>query len=231
MSGYRKRTMLRALSGLFALCLLLASQASAAEEFDKYALESVSAELSSTQAGAHSNFTVGFELTENEAENRPYGLTRDILVQLPPGFIGNPQPFTRCTLAQFGEKPEESECPQDAQVGVAEIRLAGAINGTLLEPVYNMESPGGDIVARFALFAGPYPSLINVRVDPTDYSLVAAVEGAPAAAELISARTTFWGVPAADENDELRLTPMEALKGELPPGGRPSGQPEIPFLS
>ena len=47
---------------------------------------------------------------------------------LPPGVIGNPQPFPRCTLAQLGERPEESECPQDAQVGVSEIKLSASVS-------------------------------------------------------------------------------------------------------
>jgi hypothetical protein len=207
-----------------ALCLLFAGQASAAEEYE---VESASASLSSNQAGAHADMAIGFRLTEKE--NKPFGRTEQILVSLPPGVIGNPQNFPRCSLAELGESPATSECPQEAQVGVSEIVLAE--QGTLVEPIYNMPSPGGDIVARFGLFAGPYPAVINVRVNPIDYSLVAAVEGAPAAAELISANTTLWGVPAAESHDELRLTPLEALHKELPPGGRKSGQPEIPFLS
>jgi hypothetical protein len=217
-----------AFSALLCAGLLLAVSAAAAEP-EKYALKSVSVSVSSPQAGAHGDLTTSFELTEEE--NEPFGLTRDVIIEMPPGVIGNPQRFPRCSLAQFGEHPSESECPQDAQVGVSEIRLGGERSGALIEPVYNMHPPGGDIVARFGLFAGPYPSVINVRVDPVDYSLVAAVEGAPAAAALIEASTTLWGVPAAPEHDALRLTPMEGLNQELPPGGRKSGQPEIPFLS
>jgi hypothetical protein len=213
---------------LLCLGLLIAGPAAAAEP-EKYALESVSVSLSTPQAGAHADLTTQFELTEEN--NEPYGLTRDVFVEMPPGVIGNPQKFPRCTIAQLGEHPSVSECPQDSQLGVSEIRLGGDRSGALIEPVYNMPSPGGDIVARFGIFAGPYPSVINVRVNPIDYSLVAAVEGAPAAALLIEASTTLWGVPAAPEHDALRLTPEEALNQELPPGGRPSGQPEIPFLS
>jgi hypothetical protein len=216
-----------------AACLLaLASPASADKEFDKYAIESVTASLSSSQAGAHADFTAGFELSAtDEIPAKPFAFTRDIEVTLPPGMIGNPQNFPRCTFAQFGKKPEESECPQDSQVGVAEVTLAGTVNGTLIEPVYNMTSPGGEIVARFGLYAGLYPTVINVEVDPIDYSLIAKVEGASSAAELIAADTTLWGVPADESHDELRLTPQEAIEKQLPLGGRPSGQPDIPFLS
>jgi hypothetical protein len=213
---------------LLGLAACWAGPATAASP-DDYALESLEVSLSEQQAGAHADFTTSFKLTGEG--NEPTGSTRDILVSLPPGLIGNPQRFPRCSLAQFGEAPEESECPQDAQVGVSVVRLGGTINGTLTEPVYNMYSPGGDVVARFGLFAGPYPTVINIRVNPKDYSLIAAVEGAAAPAQLIEASTTFWGVPASPDNDALRLTPLEALKGESPEGGRKSGQPRIPFLS
>ena len=223
----RYRRAARALLVSCALGLLFASQGKASGEIDKYALESVSVSLSTTQAGAHADLTTAFKLTAEE--NEPFGLTSDVLVSLPPGVIGNPQKFPRCSVTQLANAPEESECPQDAQVGVTEITLAGL--GTFVEPIYNMYSPGGEVVARFGLFAGPYPSLINVRVNPSDYSLVAAVEGAPAAAQLLSATTTLWGVPASPAHNELRLTPEEALDHDTPVGGRAPGQPEIPFLS
>lgn len=228
-----KKTLFALCCALAALLLLAAGASAATEEFDKYNLESVFAELSDEQAGAHADLTVGFKLTTNGPE--PYALTKDLFVKLPPGMIGNPQGFPRCTLAQFGEVPSQSKCPQDAQLGVSEITLGGAskngVNATLLEPVYNLTSPGGETVARLGLFAGPYPSIIDVRVDPVDYSLEAAIEGAPSAAHLVSAVTTFWGVPAAESHDEQRMTPEEALHQELPAGGRKSGQPKIPFLS
>jgi hypothetical protein len=205
-----------------------AAPVSADKNFSEYGVESVSASLSSTQAGAHADLTVAFELTStDETPARPNADTRDLIVSLPPGMFGNTQSFPRCSLGQFAEQ----ECPQDSQVGVTEVRLAGSSNATLIEPIYNMDAPGGEIVARFGFYAALYPALINVRVDPTDYSLIAAVEGAPSAAELIAAKTTFWGVPAAPVHDALRLTPKEALNSELPSPPRPSGQPEIPFLS
>jgi len=208
---------------------LAASPALGIEEFDRYAVESVSSSLSSTQAGAHADFTVGFSLAQKQGE--PFALTRDIFVSLPPGLIGNPQNIQTCTLAQFGELAVESECPVSSQVGVSEVTLGGDFSGTFIDPIYNMEPPGGDVVARFGLFAGPYPTLINIRVNPIDYSLTAAVEGAASAAALIGAQNTFWGVPAAPSHDGLRLTPKEAVEGKSPPGGRDAGVPEVPFLT
>jgi hypothetical protein len=222
--------------GILLACLAsmaaLAAPARADKDFSLYEVKSVSSALSSTQAGAHADFTLAFELAAtDETPPHPYAFTRDLDFRLPPGVFGNPQNFPRCTLTQFGAGSGESHCPQDSQVGVSEVRLAGSINTTLTEPVYNMESPGGEIVARFGLYAGLYPTIINIRVDPSDYSLVASVEGAAAPAEVIGAKTTFWGVPALPIHDALRLTPEEGLAGKLPPGGRSSGQSPTPFLS
>jgi hypothetical protein len=201
--------------------------ASAAEE---YAVESASATLSSTQAGAHADLTINFKLTESEA-GAPFATTRDITVALPPGMIGNPQNFPRCTPVQFGTATEASECPQDSQVGMTQITLGGVLNGNFTEPIYNVVPAGEDVVARLGFYAALYPVFINVRVDPIDYGLTASIEGAPAAAELISASTTLWGLPAAESHDVFRLTPQEANEKNGPPQGRKSGLPEAPFLS
>jgi hypothetical protein len=216
------------LLGLSAMALW-ASPAGAAE-FDKFAVESVSASLSTTQAGAHADLVTTFQLARDE-KNKPYAVTRDIAVALPPGMIGNPQGFPRCSVQQLGISVTASECPLDSQVGISVITLGSAESGAFREPVYNMEPPGGDVVARLGLFAGIFPTLINVRVDPVDYSLVATIEGASAASLLSAAETTLWGVPADESHDEERLTPAEAVNGESPAGGREATLPERPFMT
>lgn len=204
--------------------------AMAADEFDKFALESVSASLSTAQAGAHADFTTSFQLSAKGGQ--PYAYTRDIEVKLPPGVIGNPQNFDTCTVAQLGGTPETSHCPLGSQLGVTKVRVIDP-NGTFTQPIYNMPSPGGDVVARLGFFAGVYPAFINVRVDPTDYSLVAMIEGAPAAAGILEATTTLWGVPADPSHDEQRLTPLEAVNNESPVGGieSPDADNPKPFMT
>jgi hypothetical protein len=227
------RPRLKSFVAALGIALLVSSAfvgSAAAGEPENYALETVAAELSDIQAGAHADLITTFALTEDEG--KPHAQTRDIEVALPPGMIGNPQGIPRCTVAQLGTAPEKSECPVASQVGVTEITLGGTISGTLTEPIYNMDPPdSSDVVARLGLFAGAYPAFINVRVDPIDYSLVAVIEGAPSASGLIAATTTLWGVPAASIHDQDRLTPKEAINNESPLGGRPAGLPPAPFLS
>lgn len=219
---------------LFALTLILsgalASATVASDEYERYGVESVSASLSSTQAGEHADLTTSFSLNR-DSEGVPFARTRDIEVSLPPGMIGNPQGIPQCTVAQFGVLPAQNQCPVSSQVGITQITLVAPISTTIIEPIYNMPAPGGDTVARFGFFALEWPVFINVRINPTDYSLVASIEDAPAGAKVVEATTTLWGVPAADSHNEFRITPVEGQSGNFPPGGREAGLPEEPFLS
>lgn len=215
---------------VFAAFLVCAAPAGAAEEPENYAIESASASLSDTQAGAHADLTVSFSLTRKEGT--PYALTRDVEVHLPAGVMGNPQALPPCSVADFGESPDDSHCPVDSQVGVTEVTVTAPVTGTFTEPIYNLPAPAGsDIVARLGFYSVSYPTFINVRVDPTDYSLVATIEGAPSASHLLEATTTLWGVPAADAHNEQRITPEEARNKEAPVGGRKATLPASPFLS
>jgi hypothetical protein len=208
--------------------LLIAGAADAAEEWDKYRIESASASLSDTQAGAHADFTTSLSLSSKEGLT--YGNTRDVVVRLPPGVFGNPNAFPKCTTNEFGHKPEESKCPLDSQVGSTEIKVGGIVNGTGSEPIYNMPAPGGDIVARLGFYAFLYPVFVNVRLDPVTETLVASVEGASAGAQLISSKFTLWGVPGAPVHDPLRVTPEEAQNGATH-GGHHSELGETPFMT
>jgi hypothetical protein len=224
-------TLRLALAGLLLVVAAFPAEAGAViPEPEKYAIESASAELSSSQAGAHANLTTSFAFTQQGGEG--FALTRDVIVKLPPGVTGNPQGVPQCSSLEFGSIPAASECPIDSQVGVAEVTLGGAVAGTFTEPIYNMERPvGGDIVARLGFFAQIYPVTVDITVDPRDYGLVATVEGASAAAELLSASTTLWGVPAEEANDIFRITPLEALEHNAPSEGRSSNLSEAPFMT
>ncbi|HEX6781141.1 MAG TPA: hypothetical protein VF125_03825 [Solirubrobacterales bacterium] len=217
---------------VFVLALLsaFASTASAAEEFDKFDVESVSAELAGRQAGDHKDMTLSFVLTRNG--NEPYALARDVQIKLPPGMIGNTQGIPRCTTDQLGNGPADSACPFDSQVGVSRVRVQPPHAGVYTEPIYNMVPPKGtDIVARLGFIAVGWPAFVNVRVDPIDYSVVSTIEGIPSIAGLLEASTTLWGIPALPIHDEERITPQEAINGETPSGGREAHVPPAPFLS
>lgn len=215
--------------GALVLLGIVAAPASAAEEFDKFGIESVSAGLTDRQAGAHANMTIAVKLNSNG--NQPYARARDIEIELPPGVIGNPQAIPRCTAEQLGSEPETSACPFDSQVGTTQVKVIQPVVGTFKEPVYNMAPPHGtDIVARLGFMAVGWPAFINIRINPVNFSLIATVESIPAASGLSEATSTIWGVPSASVHDGDRITPEEAINGETPESPR-SVTPGGPFLS
>jgi hypothetical protein len=212
-----------------ALLGIWAAPALGAEEFDKFAIQSLSASLTDSQAGKHADMTIAVALTRNG--NSPYAYARDIEVELPPGVIGNPQAVPRCSAEQLGDSKDTSACPFDSQVGMTLVRTVQPVTGVFNEPIYNMVPPKGtDIVARLGFIAAGWPAFINVRVDPVDYGLIATAEGVPSASGLSEATTTIWGVPSDPVHDEDRVTPKEAVDGGAPPEGR-SVTPGAPFLS
>lgn len=187
----------------------------ATEEFDKFAIESVFAKLSDKQAGAHADMTIGVKLTSQG--DTPNGRASGIEIELPPGVVGNPQAVPFCSPNQF----EDLACPFASQVGTSLVHVIQPTAGFFNEPVYNMAPPkGSDIVARLGFSAVAGPVLINLRIDPGDFGLIATAEGVPSASGLLQATTTIWGVPSASVHDVDRITPEEATFGGAPPGGR-----------
>ena len=212
--------------------------ASHASNASEYGIAHFSASLSTSQAGAHPDFTTELELKTDpsgkavEGIKPPYARTKDINISIPPGLLGNIGNFPKCTIAQFGTDPSASHCPVDSQIGFTEV-LVWNLN-RFHEPVFLIEAPeGSDVVARIGFMAGLYPVVLNIRVRPEDdYGIEASVEGANSIGRLVAATTTLWGVPTAEVHDSERVTTSEAYNGELPPGGgRSSGLAPAAFMT
>jgi len=206
---------------------------------------SVAVSESSQLAGAHPDLTVDFEMNSEES-GEPVAATGEFRIAMPPGLTGNPNAVPSCSMLQLlstdVEAPgNEGSCPQDSQVGVTEVILFNSEGGiqSLIEPIFNMEPPGGGgVAARLGFYAKFFPTLVNIRVrSESDYGLTASLEGVGSLIPLLSATTTIWGVPADEAHDSLRITPFEALHcGGTPctaPGEEPrkSGLVPAPFLS
>jgi hypothetical protein len=156
-----------------------------------------------------------------------YAATRDIRFEVPPGVIGDPNaigPTQQCSAQQLINSNEPGGgCPNASQIGVSTI-TAYDMSQEYLEPVYMMQPPGGDVVARVGTVAGVFPTFIDFRLrSESDYGITAEVTNAPAAARLIKLESTFWGIPAA---------PAEVLvKGCAESPSRPPGGNEESFLT
>lgn len=239
-----QRSKLLSVVGALVVACFLAQSAQAAPS--DFGVEAFSASVSTNQAGAHPDFTTSFKMN-TDSGGHPFATVKEIAIDLPPGFTGNPMAAPKCTPAQLtngvriSEIEEESSCPVVTQVGTTEVvvnLLGGAGFGTFLEPVYNMTTPGGDTVARLGFIAEFFPTIIEVKLDPErDYGLTAHLKGLAGLAEIISAKTILWGDPSATIHDPDRITPYEAnfCGGEpcTAPGKQPrqSNLPPIPFMT
>src|SRR6185295_19369145 len=104
-------------------------------------------------------------------------------------------------------------CPQDSQVGVVIIERFGN-ERTIVTPLFNLQSPGGDVVARLGtgIFSAKVFVDAKVRSDG-DYGVSATAQGISSLGKIISLKTVLWGVPAAHSHDTERLTLLESSQG------------------
>ena len=245
-----RRTALALLAAAILAALLLAVpvQAAEAENCEKdprpecYGIESVGASLSTHQAGAHPDFTldVSVKLDSKSPTNLfglhdSYAASRNGRFNIPPGLIGDPNsigPTQLCSVQQLLESTEGGGCPNGSQIGVSNV-TAYDLSAKLLEPVYMMQPPGGDIVARAGIIAGAFPLFIDFRVrSESDYGIVAEIADAPAAARVLQLESTFWGVPAAPVHNTERCTPAEVTSDSCTSSpSRPPGGNQVPFFT
>jgi hypothetical protein len=95
--------------------MLAALSGSASAQFG---VSAFSGSLSSTQAGAHGDFSTTISLNTDSLGN-PEGQLKDAMVTLPEGLIGNPLAIERCSLQALSH----FACPKTSQVGELGLSL------------------------------------------------------------------------------------------------------------
>src|ERR1700691_1298372 len=157
--------------------------------------------LTDTQAGDHPyEYTVRYTLTEppNGEEQTGEG-QKDIVVDLPPGFVGNPQVVQKCSIILA----DGDHCPASTQIGIATIEAP--LRGNLVSraqqgpgfvvPIYNVVPEKG-VAAEFMFNVNPVPIFLYVNVSQdTNYGVRVTVAGIPRVAGVSGVMTTFFGEP------------------------------------
>jgi hypothetical protein len=193
-----------ALVGLVgAMVLLLSIGASKASAVDL--IESFDGAVSSsdgsayTQAGGHPYSASSVIKFIEGSFNEPVEDSKHIVVDLPPGFIGNPEAVPKCSLQQFADT---LACPANTQVGIS--RTTGFFFNESPSPVFSLEPPQG-IPAQFAFnFAGS-PVYLRATLDAErHYALTIAVRNLPQTIPIVRSSLEFWGVPADSSHDSFR---------------------------
>ncbi len=233
---------------MVALILALALPASALAAFGvtSFTAEAINQNGTlDTQAGSHP-FEATTSFIFNQAAGAKYdgdgaGNVKDVELELPPGFIGNPDATPQCSESQLMSE----NCPADTQVGVVTVTFGGHLAGPDRQPVYNLVPPSGH-PAAFGFRAAPtgaVASQLLASVNPaTGDRLVVRASDIPTGTgndgvlPTVAVNFTFWGMPAdpAHNAERGRQCDEEATVGYEPgceAGNSGSDAPLTPFLT
>ena len=167
------------------------------------------------QAGDHPHaVTTAFHLNTQiqqvagEPRIEPVQQAKDIAVDLPLGFVGDPRAAARCTEAELtGQSAERTLCPAASRVGTVLIYEEGGVSGTvgrfnLVSAIYNMV-PDTGYPAQFGLkvLNKPVPLYANVVHTPSGYALRVVSPGVPRAIGVSGVALTFFGDPNTANGD------------------------------
>jgi hypothetical protein len=152
----------------------------------------------------------------------PVAAVRDIVTELPVGFLGDPTVAAQCTAAQlahvsatFVPKPL---CPVASQVGTSYVKIQYRPPYGGPYALYNMvPRPGSPARFGFAILGTTIVLDASLRSE-SDYGLRFASRNIPAALAVSGSRITVWGTPGDPSHDYLRACPGQ----EGPDSGGPS---------
>jgi uncharacterized repeat protein (TIGR01451 family) len=147
---------------------------------------------------------------------RPSQEVKDVYVDLPPGFVGNPQDAAQCTETQLQEanvgKPPA--CPPASRIGSIQLNQAGNIEvspstsevNAFVSGIYNMVPEHG-YPAEFGFSFANQAIIIYAKVVPSNsgYVLRVFTPGIVRFLSLNGISLTFWGVPEDSSHDSSRV--------------------------
>ncbi|HXE46057.1 MAG TPA: hypothetical protein VN635_12785 [Conexibacter sp.] len=167
------------------------------------------------RAGAHPDrFLARFALSRH-ADGTADGNVRDIVIDLPPGFAGDPTAAPACARSVFIQRA----CPASSQVGVLHPRFVGLF-GSESRPIYNVAARA-DEFAEFDTFVGSLPVRMVARLrDESDDGVEIQLSDLPQSVPLVAAGIELWGVPADHQSGtgiprSALLTNPTACGGQL----------------
>jgi hypothetical protein len=154
--------------------------------------------LLDTQAGSHPySATTSFTFNPTVDPAVPDQNIKDVLLDLPPGFVGNPTAVPQCPSRDL----YFHLCTADSQVGTAELVLNG---GPFTEPVFNAVPQPGEAAA----FEFPVVNVIahvgaGVRTGG-DYGVRTLTSDISERNAVNAVKLTLWGVPGDPSHDPER---------------------------
>jgi hypothetical protein len=174
----------------------------------------------STQAAGHP-YSITTSIDFNTVHNPlpmigdlwPVEPVKDVVADLPAGFVGSPAGVDQCTAAELANNQginAQPLCPSGSQVGSTLVRLNGLVSfpnvfGPL--PVFNMvPPPGAPAEFGFNVFGSVVTFKARLR-SQGDYGLSIDVNDIPEGLAIANTTLTFWGVPSDSSHNSERACP------------------------
>ncbi len=178
-----------------------------------------------TQAGSHpyqfiNNFTMNsrFKRSESNADSPyirvPDGALRGVTIDLPPGFVGDPNaPSQKCS----GQQLRSYSCSPESRVGHLYLRWSEnqVRQPSLSNSVYAMVPPHGVALQLGTNFFLPLLYINNGVAAGGDYPVQATVTEAPTQAPVIKSSVVISGVVGEGANRKPFLTLPTGCHGPL----------------
>jgi hypothetical protein len=148
-----------------------------------------------TQAGGHpfeANATFRFTThTTPNGEILPLGYAGQIVTDLPPGFVGNPQAVGQCPSSAV---LKAHQCPSSSLVGIVTVFNSPPQGPGAFEPqgVYNMAPEQGH-PAQFAFVIVGVVTVLEASVRSGDYGVTITSVAVPQNLDITGASLTFCG--------------------------------------
>jgi hypothetical protein len=193
------------------------------------------------QAGAHPDIQFRYSVPTtdpNDPLSGPVEQPHRILVDTPPGLVGDPTAMPTCPeeMLKGAERGAVARCPVGAQIGYAWIAQGPGGQGLFAAPIYNAERPVGS-PGVFAFNVTGVVVKLTPTVRPGDFGVTMDSGTIASAAQIAEFEVNLWGVPADPANDRMRIEPGGTVwcfpNFGCGTSGPPvaSQSPRVPFLS
>lgn len=188
------------------------------------------------QAGSHPFATsVAFQFTRvGEGKTAtPDGAAKDVIAELPSGFIGNPTATPRCTALQFAtitKTLSQPACPDSSALGLVavEVNTFGTNGvGEFTVPVYDLApSPGSAVKLGFIVLNVPV-TIEGGLSQVAPYRVRSGATNITQAVPFFASKLVLWGNPASPAHDAFRGHCVNAAHTSV--GGVPESLGSCPF--
>lgn len=192
------------------------------------------------QAGSHpyevvTSYNLNTVADSNGKLHDEGGDLKDVVVDAPPGLIGDVNAVPVCSELEFFTIVARggAACKDDTVVGVFHSRTGSFGEGNIYVPIYNLQPPPGAPAAFGAQVGGGVLFLASVRSN-SDYGVSITVSDIPQIIPITGSTFTLWGVPADPRHDPLRGAGcLQGATGEPRSSSSscPSGAPLTPLLT